>query len=211
MTKIAKMNKNVTVEWWSSNLVDIGDYSDYITDYFGKIFIRDMDSDSDSLREEVGSFRLRQVLAGLALNDGFPDMELYDSEYSIMDVMGHIYDFEEGDLKVDTNGSDILIIERIELLPEYRGNRYGEIALKEIIRRFFGSVAIIAVKPFPLQFEVTVCGSIKGNIEKNRYGLLEKNRLKAYKKLCNFYKKCGFRSYKGIKEIMIINTADTWI
>ena len=124
--------------------------------------------------------------------------------------MGKIYDFGEEDFRSeiindkDTNGSDVLIIERIEILPEYRSKRYGEVALKEIVRKFSSSVAIIAVKPFPLQLEPSPDKEMK----QKKYGLLDKNSKTAFKSLCGFYKRCGFKNIKGIsKEVMILNPA----
>jgi hypothetical protein len=48
---------------------------------------------------------------------------------------------------------NILILDRIEIHPPFRGRRFGLAALKCLIQRLRIGAGLIAMKPFPLQFE----------------------------------------------------------
>ena len=47
--------------------------------------------------------------------------------------------------------SNLLIIDRLEILPSYRGRNLGLIIMRRLIQRFSWGVGVIAIKPFPLQ------------------------------------------------------------
>jgi len=53
----------------------------------------------------------------------------------------------------DTYCMDTLIIDRIEVLPAFRGRGYGLDAMKIIMAQLGGGCRIAAIKPYPLQFE----------------------------------------------------------
>jgi len=55
-----------------------------------------------------------------------------------------------GDPPFDLN---LLILDRLELLPAYRGRGLGLRVLCEMIRRFSPGAGIVAMQPFPLQFQ----------------------------------------------------------
>ena len=53
----------------------------------------------------------------------------------------------------DTFSLNMLIVDRIEILPEHRGLGYGLTAMESIISHLGPGCRIAAIKPYPLQFE----------------------------------------------------------
>jgi hypothetical protein len=52
-------------------------------------------------------------------------------------------------LKDEIFGLSLLIIDRLELLPGYRGQNLGLIIMRRLIERFSTSAGVVAIKPFP--------------------------------------------------------------
>jgi hypothetical protein len=55
--------------------------------------------------------------------------------------------------KFEPRSADLLILDRIELKPEYRGQAFGLLAARCVIEMFGSRCGLVACKPFPLQFE----------------------------------------------------------
>ena len=69
------------------------------------------------------------------------------------------YDFNDNLLETvddEVTGQNLLIIDRLEILPRYRGKKLSLLILNHMINRFSSGAAIIAMKPFPLQFEAVM-------------------------------------------------------
>lgn len=92
-----------------------------------------------------------------------------------------------------------LIVDRLEIAPEYRGNAYGEIIISDAIEKFGQRADVIAVKPFPLQFEAISGERTRRSEDDLKWSLgmqLEKlcsDRKKALSKLQSYYKELGFK------------------
>lgn len=87
--------------------------------------------------------------------------------------------------------SNLLNIDRIEILPEFRGSGYGKKVIKDIILRFNSSFGLAIIKAFPLQLEAEI-----GNDEwreKMQYSEIEFDSTKAMKSLYRFYKSMGLK------------------
>ena len=48
---------------------------------------------------------------------------------------------------------NFLILDRVELLPKYRGDGVGLLVLRSLIERFGAEAGVVGMKPFPLQLE----------------------------------------------------------
>jgi GNAT superfamily N-acetyltransferase len=55
--------------------------------------------------------------------------------------------------KFEPRSADLLILDRIELKPEYRGHGFGLLAARCVIETFGSRCGLVACKPYPLQFE----------------------------------------------------------
>ena len=89
---------------------------------------------------------------------------------------------------------NMLILDRMEILPKYRRMGIGLHALRCLQRQFSTGCGIVVMKPFPLQFE-------QGGPEKNmhepefvRFGLgdFDRNQKRATAKLRAYYARLGF-------------------
>lgn len=83
---------------------------------------------------------------------------------------------------------DILIITRIEILPEFRGLGISKFAIKDFIVNFNCGCGLVAGMAFPLQFE----GGRESNMNKPEYAELSKSIKESKNKLLKLYKEIGF-------------------
>lgn len=87
--------------------------------------------------------------------------------------------------------SGLLIIDRLELFPHFRGKGIGLQAMKFLIARFRMGAGLVAIKPFPLQFE----GGSQDAPEELRARGLDRypaNETTCNRKLRQHYRKLGF-------------------
>jgi GNAT superfamily N-acetyltransferase len=86
----------------------------------------------------------------------------------ILDTYQHTFDYADAVLNSDEspfsrrlhsllgneiNNFNFLILDRVELLPKYRGTGVGLLVLRSLIERFGTGAGVVGMKPFPLQFE----------------------------------------------------------
>src|SRR5262249_5731882 len=65
-------------------------------------------------------------------------------------------EFKESVLKLfgyDIVNINLLILDRLEILPEYRGEGIGLACIYRCMQQYQHGCGLIALKPFPLQFE----------------------------------------------------------
>jgi GNAT superfamily N-acetyltransferase len=105
-------------------------------------FVQDITADITRMNEDqqtltlVGRLAAYKVLLREAEHNGWDAFSIFDVDQATMNVGDHIYDVAKDDwdkkvrshYKDDLFGSDVLILARIEILPEYRGQG---IALKQ--------------------------------------------------------------------------------
>lgn len=68
---------------------------------------------------------------------------------------------DEGGIKDDINalfndeifGLNLLVISRLEILPDYRRNNLGLKVIDFVVNRFGSEAGLVLIKPYPLQFE----------------------------------------------------------
>ena len=99
------------------------------------------------------------------------------------------------ELMLDSCSLNILVSDRLEILPQYRHKGYGKI-IREIKRSFFyGCYGIEVLHSFPLQLE-----GYKNDENDWRaaqqYESLEKDSKKAFTSLNRCYKKDGYKRFK---------------
>lgn len=153
----------------------------------GKIIGTD-DEDQDFV---VGGFEIAFVDINRALR---ADVHPFDVMDGHSDRMAEIYSalFNNVELKRKVRellgiaewGSNLLVLDRIELEPTYRGKGIGPQVIETLIDRFSPGAVAVALKPFPLQFEAT---------RENRGARPKKGERTATKKLRAYYERLGFR------------------
>ncbi len=109
----------------------------------------------------------------------------------------------DGDFKASVCGSeyvfcqDLLIIEHLALLPPFRGRGVGREILADIIHQLKFRAEVVALKPFPLQFE---CCDFQD--PEMAYDLFTAEMDDSFKAVRKFYKSCGFKRVKDT-ELMV--------
>jgi GNAT superfamily N-acetyltransferase len=159
--------------------------------------------DEDGLEALMGKFKLYYIDVCAAVNAKASVFELFDYERATRDYFAPIFnpgslDFTDELSRLTDNSSwgSVLIIDRLEVLPEYRGRNVGLLAMRRLIERFCAGAPIVAIKPFPLQHE-----GGGGDVDewKSRLKLadLDQNERRATTKLRRHYAKLGFKAMKG--------------
>lgn len=194
---------NVLLEWDSSHAcIAPVDPSDFIYETLGQVVTR-----GDNVhRTLLGKFRLYYVDVESAFNDGM-------SVHDVFDTYAHTYEFHEmlfdaGSLELrervlrlleyEVQALNILILDRLEILPSFRGNQLGLAVMRGMIQRFSAGTGIVAIKPFPLQFEHEPTDQRERDW-RAALGLADLPRAQrpATAKLCRYYEKLGFVRLRG--------------
>jgi len=189
------------------------DPGDYIYPICGRITEMD-DDESDIL---VGKFRQYYVDIASAINAGYTDVfDIFDAHSdSTADYYDSLFDpdtvgFSENLQRLfdyEIFESSVLIIDRLELLPGYRGKNLGLTIMRRLIQRFSAGAGILAIKPFPLQFEQSIPAEDKSgwHAEMQLSSFRETER-DSIRKLRSHYGKLGFVEMKGTPHMFLSST-----
>lgn len=141
---------------------------------------------------------------GKMLKNGYDPMDAFDDNhheeiYDLMfdddyttGVIGLNSDFEE--MLECFDSWNILVKDRLEILPEFRNKGYGK-EVRSLLRSFFdGSYGIEVLKSFPLQLETF--DNSEGWRSQLKYDEMEQDKKKAQASLNRCYKKDGYKQYK---------------
>jgi GNAT superfamily N-acetyltransferase len=162
------------IEWEHETLVEIGRFNVVFADITGG--------------EAIG-LNLRETLDGMAKTEEMT--VLFDDEGA---------EFSEAVLKVcgeEVFGRNLLLLDRIEILPAYRGYGLANLVTKALIRRFGKGAGMAVIKPFPLQFEMDLPGEAsewKEWRQRMGYSEMKGSQASATKSLKAFYKRLGFNA-----------------
>ena len=199
-----EQNQYVVLRWTTESFVSESDEpDDFIYETSGYLLTVNNDNNHKSL---TGKFRLYYVDVERAANHGIPAFDVFDSYAHTVDYHDALFGASSPEfsdqlmdiLRYDVVGSNVLILDRLEILPKYRNRGLGLSVMRHMIERFASGTAVVAIKPFPLQFEPEpLCEDEK----KWRVYLglpeLSKNTRSATKKLRDYYSRLGFISMHG--------------
>jgi len=165
-------------------------------------------NESGHLIEQIGKGKISQILFSLAMDSGFPLIDVMDATHSIYQMSGVLFEWdEEKDFwdKIDAYfefeppmSYDICFLETLEVIEKYRGKGLGEKIINNLIERFYSSCGLWVLKAFPLQHD----NSIKSENEvaqinwnkKMAYQNMESDFEKSQYQLFNYYIKRGFKN-----------------
>lgn len=143
-----ELNSRVQPTWGPSVEPDA-----YITDLDGEILVS-RDGANDELR--VGTVSAHSVHLGKAEEDGVPWFDVLDARdgdtamyTDLIDSDGSCYS-EWVESSLEPFGSDLLILDRIRIKPEYRANGYGLYAAQLMITGFAAG-GVVACVPAPYE------------------------------------------------------------
>lgn len=188
----------IVMSWSSESCVaDSGEPDDFIYETSGDLF----NVDENDERDFVGRFRLYYVDVERAVNEGMSVFDVLDIHSHTVEYYGAIFGSNAPGfsdrlmklLKYDVLYSNLLILDRLEIRSKYRGNGLGLSIIRQMARRFSAGAAVIAIKPFPLQFEAEPSGDMEKKWRADLgLGQLSTDERRATKKLCDYYSKLGF-------------------
>jgi GNAT superfamily N-acetyltransferase len=129
---------------------------DFIHELSGKILCAAED-DKDRI---AGRFRIYYADFELAANHGVSNFEVLDAHQHTLEYADAILHPAEGPFSArlekllgDIWNLNFLILDRVEILPRYRGKGVGLHVLVALMERFGAGAGLVGMKPFPLQFE----------------------------------------------------------
>lgn len=109
----------------------------------------------------IGKFAVFYVNVAAAVNEETSLYDVMDTTAAAFDYFAAIFDPQTEDiatgldelLNFEFGYGNILILDRLEILPAFRGHRLGLAIMKQLIERFGVGAELVAIKPFPLQGE----------------------------------------------------------
>ncbi|MDE1177105.1 MAG: hypothetical protein PW789_10955 [Edaphobacter sp.] len=135
-----------------------GDPSDFITVCHGDIICL-MDDDSE---QEIGTVVVYMIERSRVPNEGMSLFEVMDClDGDSCDCFANLFDQESEQLKPEVERllsenrafqHDMMLIERLELKPDYRGRGLGNEIASRVIQKFGQNCSVITCVPVPLQF-----------------------------------------------------------
>jgi hypothetical protein len=181
--------------------------SDYVYEITGKVV-----GLTDAGRRKIaGKFTVFYIdLEGAGMDrvsifDTFDAAEQTLCYYSaIFDDDGHTLQFSDRLTRLldePPYWGNVLVLDRVEILPKFRSHNLGLVVMRRLIERFRPGAAIVAIKPFPLQSEACIAESVW----RTRMGLVEfeKNCSRASAKLRRHYAKLGFKHMRGTEFMFL--------
>ena len=137
-------------------------YDEYVLAIHGKITVTPITPDLiEEDPQEMGHIDARLVQMGRIINDGASILELYDScDQYFHDIYGELFEPENDEFtetlqrqfKELGSGSDVLLIDNVELLPAYRGKRVGLAAVHRLIDVYGAWNCLVIIPIYPPQF-----------------------------------------------------------
>lgn len=169
----------------------------FLRTHEGKVVLFDGDGDP----VEIGRYRAFYVDAEGALRARMPVYDVFDTMQETCDYVD-LYEADAwqytaaaekaagaGYLMFDPN---LLILDRLEILPLYRGRGYGLQAIIGMMHWFSAGAGLVAMKPFPLQSEASSRrpGDPPDPMELDKF---PSHHTAARTKLRRYYAKLGFK------------------
>jgi GNAT superfamily N-acetyltransferase len=181
--------------------LEIGDPSDFIYVTTGEI----VGTDEAQQKICMGKFSLSYIDVEATINARECSVfDVFDSSQETCDYYSAI--FTPGTLKSSKELTDlfrgelwlgnVLILDRLEILPAFRRHKLGLLVLRRLMERFGAGAAVVAMKPFPLQCEDRIRPDDDWR-SSLRLGDFEKEFKRATSKLRRYYAKLGFKAMKG--------------
>jgi hypothetical protein len=189
---------SITIDYELPRVPGIADTpEDYSQEIGGRIFVLGPGDDKEDERVEIGHLRATLIQLERAMQDGIELWDILDAPseetaeclqlFDNVDDVKLRVDDEEFSRRVrnlfdaDVWFGDILLVEKIEIKPEYRGYGVGLVAMRGLIEAFGRSCSLVVCKPLPLQYS--------GNVnEENRFDFKA-----AQEKLRKYWAKAGFK------------------
>lgn len=191
-------------------VVPSGDVDDFVVHVRGDIVFVESGTE-----EAAGSIDAYVLQVDRARDAGEDVWEICDAtSANLFEVCEAVFD-ESGELKDEVCdgglGSNVLFLDRAEILPAHRGRGLGLMALLRTIEDFGRGCAVAVMKPFPLQLEGVNERSVPSALDaKYRRSMaldaLEPNPARARRSLERHWSKLGFERFAET-ELFLLDLA----
>lgn len=173
----------------------------FIRETSGRIVCSHFDKDKDQI---AGRFRLYYADFELAENHQMSAREVLDAYQHTFEYADVILDRNERPfsprlyklLDDDIWNFNFLILDRLEILPKYRGRGAGLLLLRSLIERFGSGAGVVGMKPFPLQSEAKQLNDSSW-AKRLQLEKLSSDHDASQRKLKLYYRKLGFQEMRG--------------
>ncbi|OQY03017.1 MAG: hypothetical protein B6I25_08615, partial [Planctomycetales bacterium 4572_13] len=139
-------------------LAELELYDEYVLEIHGKITATEI---TEETSQHVGHINARLIQMGRIMNDGESVFELYDSfDQYFHEIYGELFDPGSDDFTETLQhqfkelgaGSNVLLIDDVEILPSYRGKRIALAAVHRTIDVFGPYDCLVIIPIYPPQF-----------------------------------------------------------
>jgi hypothetical protein len=198
--KMTRMRSDVQIHF-SSSTTNGDEIEDFATCIEGTITCLHKKRDDET---EAGKLRLFYLDMAATLETNISIFDLFDIRAETEPFYSALLDFETENFKPDLEqilgeyilDLNLLIIDRLEILPEFRGNNIGLECLRRCLQQYARGCGVVALKCFPLQFEGPGLGD-PGWRRKMQLGKLSKDEKRSLAKLKKYYDSLGTRRQKS--------------
>ena len=148
----------------------------------------------------IGRARLFYLDLGAVFDTNDSVHDLFDIRPETAPFYSALIDHETGDFKSNLEKIfgeyicelNLLIVDRLEILPEFRGKKIGLTCLRWCLQQYARACGVVALKCFPLQFEVAGMSDSPWSREM-QLGKLSRDRKRSLAKLKKYYGSLGFK------------------
>ena len=179
------------------------DPSDYVYEYEGSIWSEDPESvdDCDPDYINIGSFRAYYADIMRASIQGESAPDVFDAHsQQMLEYYEALFDIPDSEFRSEVDalcgwpmsGPNLFVIDRVEILPQYRGQGLGLQAISILIARLGAGAGTTAIIPFPLQFEYRRNDEATPWDADMALDRFSQDRDEATAKLSRYYERVGF-------------------
>ena len=170
---------------------------DFMYEVCGKILCGSIEDEKDRI---AGRFRVYYADFESADNHGVSAFEVLDTHQHTCEYAEAILGSNEAPFSARLQklladeiwNFNLLILDRVEILPKYRGGGIGLLVLISLIERFGAGAGVVGTKPFPLQLEPKQSRDSSAWAKRLRLEDLPGDAKMATEKLKQYYEKLGF-------------------
>lgn len=207
------MEYQINIEYSCSATLN-DDCEDLIQKITGRIIARSSSSGEED-KQEIGKIELIYIDVVSAEEDDINLFTLFDLEAGMGDYCYPLYDLDEYDwskrvyesLEDHLTNLNLLIIHRVKLLPKFRGQKIGLLAIRRSIQQFGNGCGLVCLIAKPYQVELSEKDSMNpGDYEKYGLSQFAEDKSTATRQLETYYKKMGFIPLRK-RNLMALNLA----
>jgi hypothetical protein len=180
----------------------------------GGLYFRD--ESGDNVKHRIGKLTGKKILLDEADANGWNTYSIFDDSGDTFEIGKVLYDLEDPhnnypeynqNIELEFTNlieRNILILSKIEILPEYRGTGLGKKWIKDFYNNFNSGCGLVVLNAIPKQFYLYDVPE-KGNLWRNKmkYSEMDRDEEKSTYKLLNYFLSIGFKHLPEISQDLV--------